>query len=131
MAKKVSENYITDKSLDWGLDPSNNLPFSGQAVQKFIKDELQGRMGTLHYDEGNERYLAFADNADKEAYIADPESNATLVLATWNAPANYTAEIDVTTPPANFIHEDEKGNYIEFTFDIKNRTGASSFQPMK
>lgn len=126
MAKKVSENYITDKSLDWGLDPSNNLPFSGQAVQKFIKDELQGRMGTLHYDEGNERYLAFADNADKEAYIADPENNATLVLATWNAPANYTAEIDVTTPPANFIHENEKGNYIEFTFDIKNRTGAST-----
>lgn len=126
MAKKVSENYITDKSLDWGLDPSNNLPFGGQAVQKFIKDQLQGRMGTLHYDEGNERYLAFADNADKEAYIADPENNATLVLATWNAPANYTAEIDVTTPPANFIHEDEKGNYIEFTFDIKNRTGAST-----
>lgn len=49
-----------------------------------------------------------------------------MVLATWNAPANYTAEIDVTTAPTNFIHEDEKGNYIEFTFDIKNRTGAST-----
>lgn len=126
MAKKVSENYIADKSVDWGLDPSNNLPYSGQAVQKFIKDELQGRMGTLHYDADNERYLAFADNADKEAYLADPENNATLVLATWNAPANYTAEINVATPPANFIHEDTKGNYIEFTFDIKNRTGAST-----
>lgn len=126
MAKKVSENYIADKSVDWGLDPSNNLPYSGQAVQKFIKDELQGRMGTLHYDADNERYLAFADNADKEAYLADPQNNPTLVLATWNAPANYTAEINVATPPANFIHEDEKGNYIEFTFDIKNRTGAST-----
>lgn len=126
MAKKVSENYIADKSVDWGLDPSNNLPYSGQAVQKFIKDELQGRMGTLHYDADNERYLAFADNADKEAYLADPQNNATLVLATWNAPANYTAEINVATPPANFIHEDTKGNYIEFTFDIKNRTGAST-----
>lgn len=126
MAKKVSENYIADKSVDWGLDPSNNLPYSGQAVQKFIKDELQGRMGTLHYDADNERYLAFADNADKEAYLADPQNNATLVLATWNAPANYTAEINVVTPPANFIHEDTKGNYIEFTFDIKNRTGAST-----
>ena len=126
MAKKVSENYITDKTYDWGLDPSNNLPFSGKAVQKFIKDELQGRIGSLHYDEGNERYLAFADNADKEVYLADPVNNATLVLATWNAPANYTAEINVTTAPTNYIHEGEKGNYIEFTFDIKNRTGAST-----
>lgn len=123
---KVSENYISDKTNDWGLDPSNNLPYSGAAIQKFIKDELQNRIGTLHYDESNERYLAFADNVDKEAYLADQENNATLVLATWNAPANYTAEIDVTTAPTNFIHEDEKGNYIEFTFDIKNRTGAST-----
>lgn len=29
---KVSENYISDKTNDWGLDPSNNLPYSGAAI---------------------------------------------------------------------------------------------------
>ena len=32
MAKKVSENNIQDMSQDWGLDTSNNLPYSGAAV---------------------------------------------------------------------------------------------------
>ena len=124
--KNLSYNEIPNKQEDWGLDSRNGLRYSGESVQKYIKDELQGRIGALYYDESNERYLAFADNADKELYLADPTNNATLVLATWNAPANYTAEINVATPPANFIHEDTKGNYIEFTFDIKNRTGAST-----
>ena len=119
--KNLSYNEIPNKEEDWGLDSRNGLKYSGESVQRYIKGELQNRIGTLYYDESNERYLAFADNADKEAYLADPQNNATLVLATWNAPANYTAEINVDTPPANFIHEDEKGNYIEFTFDIKNR----------
>lgn len=124
--KNLSYNEIPNKEEDWGLDPRNGLKYSGESVQRYIKGELQNRMGTLHYDESNERYLAFADNEDKEAYLADPENNATLVLAAWNAPANYTAEINVTTAPTNYIHEDEKGNYIEFTFDIKSRTGVST-----
>lgn len=40
MAKKVSENKITDLSQDWGLDVSNGLPYSGQSVQEFIKEGL-------------------------------------------------------------------------------------------
>lgn len=126
MAKKISENMIPNKNADWAYDESNGLPYSGNAVQSFIKDELQGRMGTLYYDQSNERYLAFADNIDKETYLADPTNNATLVLATWDAPATYTAELNVTTPATNYIHAEDKGNYVEFTFDIKNKSGAST-----
>lgn len=32
MAKKVSENNIQSIKDDWGLDTSNNLPYSGAAV---------------------------------------------------------------------------------------------------
>lgn len=34
--------------------------------------------------------------------------------------------MNVTTSPTNYIHEGDKGNYIEFTFDIKNKSGAST-----
>jgi hypothetical protein len=33
MAKSVSKNDIQNMSEDWGLDPSNGLPYSGAAVQ--------------------------------------------------------------------------------------------------
>jgi hypothetical protein len=41
---KVSTNSITDYSQDWGNDVSTGLPYSGEAVQKFIKDELQDKL---------------------------------------------------------------------------------------
>lgn len=37
---KVSTNPITSLDQDWGLDKATNLPYSGQAVQDFIKKEL-------------------------------------------------------------------------------------------
>ena len=38
---KISENMIPDINADWGLDASNNLPYSGEAVQEFIKRTLK------------------------------------------------------------------------------------------
>jgi hypothetical protein len=37
---KVSPNNITSLTQDWGNDTSVNLPFSGAAVQSFIKSYL-------------------------------------------------------------------------------------------
>lgn len=37
----------------------------------------------------------------------------------------YTAEIDLITPNFNAVLKDTTGNYIEFTFDIKNENGNS------
>ena len=43
MAQKYSTNSIPDGnySEDWGNDSRANLPYSGESVQKFIKEELQ------------------------------------------------------------------------------------------
>ena len=37
---KISINKITSLSEDWGSDSRNGLPYSGQAVQDFIKEGI-------------------------------------------------------------------------------------------
>lgn len=125
MAKKVSENNITDKSQDWGLDTSNNLPYSGAAVQKFIKETLDSKMGFFHYDTSSNRYLCFADEASKNTYLANPTMTE-LVLGAFDAPFNYEAAITMLTPSYNAVFLGSTGNYLDFTFDIKNKEGNST-----
>lgn len=124
MAKKVSENNIQDITQDWGLDTSNNLPYSGAAVQKFIKETFNSKMGYFYYDPSSNRYLCFADEASKDKYVADP-TLAELVLGTFDAPFTYQASIKLLTPSYVPILIGTTGNYISFTFDIKNKEGAS------
>ena len=125
MAKKVSENDIQDMTQDWGLDTSNNLPYSGAAVQKFIKEKLNSKMGYFHYDATSNRYLCFADEASKDAYVANPTLTE-LVLGAFDAPFNYEASITLLTPSYNAVFLGSTGNYIDFTFDIKNKEGNST-----
>lgn len=77
MAKKVSENKITSLSQDWGKDESNGLPFSGQAVQDFIKEGIASantayseRWGAVAFDSSNYTLLGFKDDEDKQAYLS-------------------------------------------------------------
>ena len=125
MAKKVSENNITDMSQDWGLDSSNNLPYSGAAVQKFIKEKLNSKMGYFYYDASSNRYLCFADEASKDEYIEDP-TLTDLVLGAFDAPFNYEASITMLTPSYNAVFLGSTGNFLDFTFDIKNKEGNST-----
>ena len=79
---KISENRIPDINADWGLDTENGLPYSGKAVQEFIKDTFKSKFGYFHYDENNNRYLVFADEASncaieaKEKLKPDYKSNS-------------------------------------------------------
>lgn len=121
---KISTNDISYMSQDWGKDPSNGLPYSGQAIQKFIKQQFGSKIGILHYDSSNNRYLAFADADSRDAYIADPTQTG-LILGTFDAPFNYSAEINLISDSYVAIPVGTTGNYIEFEFDIKNKNGAS------
>lgn len=72
MAKKVYDEEI-NKHTNWGGDESTeNLPVSGNRVQEFIKKTLNGKMGVIHYDTTNNRYIVFADNETKDSYLEDP-----------------------------------------------------------
>ena len=73
MAKKVYDEKI-NKHTNWGGDESTeNLPVSGNRVQEFIKNTLNGKMGVIHYDTTNNRYIVFADNETREWVKEDIE----------------------------------------------------------
>lgn len=124
MANKIYDKEI-NKYTDWGGDSSTeNLPVSGARVQEFIKKTLEGKMGLFHYDETNNRYLVFADSDTRDQYLEDPTKNE-LILGTFEAPFNYEAEINLISEPYKAVQLGSTGNYIEFTFDTKNKQGAS------
>lgn len=92
MAKKISENAIPDINADWGKDASNGLPYSGQAVQTFIKDTMKSLDSSIkkkvgwwcwstNIDASNFYHLwGFASEDDCTKYKSDPEANASLLL---------------------------------------------------
>ena len=125
MAKQTWNNPI-DKSVDWGGDvTTGGLPVSGEQVQKFIKETFDKKAGVFYYDNTNNRYLVFADAEARDKYLLDP-TQTELVLGTFDAPFNYTAEINLTSAAYNAVFLGSTGNYIDFTFDVKNKQGAST-----
>lgn len=124
MAKEYYDKEI-DKHTDWGGDESTGgIPVRGNRVQEFIKNTFGKKMGCFYYDEGNNRYIVFADEESKDKYLQDT-GKTDLILGTFDAPFNYTAEINLTTPTYVAILAGATNNYIDFTFDVKNKQGAS------
>ena len=116
----INYNDIPNIETDW-------QGYSGQSVQKFIKEQLNAKMGVFYFDATNNRYLVFASEEKKNEYIADP-TLTNLVLGTFDAPFNYSAEINLTSNPYNAVFLGSTGNIINFTFDIKNKQGSSTFE---
>ena len=123
--KKLSYNDISNIHEDWMLDPRNGFKYSGESVQKFIKEMLNSKMGYFHYDTASNRYLCFADEESKDKYLENP-TLTDLVLGSFDAPFNYEASITLLTPTYNAVFFGSQGNYIDFTFDIKNKSGNST-----
>ena len=123
---KKSNNDIRNINEDWQLDNRNGLPYSGSSVQRFIKSQLNGKAGTFYFDSTAQKYLVFSDASSRDLYLSDREEYASLLLGTFDAPANYTAEITMATANSNTILKGTTGNYIDFTFDVKTRTGSST-----
>lgn len=124
MAKKVYDKKI-DKRQDWGGDESTDgLPVAGNRIQEFIKEQLNSKAGVFHYDTANNRYIVFADEESQDAYFADP-TKTDLIIGTFDAPFNYSAEITLSSPTYKAILAGTKNNYIDFTFDTKNKSGQS------
>lgn len=125
MARNVWDEPI-DKNIPWdGNEDTNNLPVRGRRVEEFLKGSLNSKIGVLFYDTTNNRYLAFADEEERDKYIADP-TQTDLVLGTFDAPFNYTAEINLASKTYNAVFIGSSGHYIDFTFDVKNKQGAST-----
>lgn len=112
-----------DKNTSWDGDESTgNQPVKGTRVEEFIKETLENKAGEFYYDTTNNRYLVFADAENKDKYLQDTSQND-LIIGTFDAPFNYSAEITLETETYNAISADTTGNYIDFTFTIKNKNG--------
>lgn len=149
MAKKTYNEKITPKT-DWGGDSSTGgLPVAGYRVQEFIKEQLNlrattdqvqklekalaGKAGVFYLDDVSKRYLIFADEASKEAYLADPKKTE-LLLGVINAGSGtddgYSAIINLESQMYNTISLGTVGNYIDFTFQVYNKSGMPTGEPV-
>ncbi len=114
-----------DKTIDWGgNEMTGGLPVKGSRVQEFIKDQLEHRIGILYYDATANRYLAFADDINRDEYLADT-TRTDLILGTFDAPFNYSASIRLVSEQKVNVMKGSTGNYIEFSFDTFNKEGLS------
>ena len=109
-------------SQDWGYDSSTGLPYSGRAVQKFIKEQFGAKMGYFYYDTSGNRYLVFASEESKDEYLANP-TKTEIILGSFDAPFNYEAEINLLSDSYVAVPLGTTGNVIEFTFKTKNKNG--------
>ena len=118
MPKKISENPIPDIHADWGNDERNGMPYSGQAVQTFLKKQLQNKFGVLYHDESMNMYLCFTDAESRDTYLADPLNHTDLVIGRFDAPSVYYASIVLQTPTQVTVFNGGSGNTITFTFGV-------------
>lgn len=124
MAKKIWDEDITGYEQDWGGDDSTgNLPISGRAVQKFLKQELNSRVGYMIKPDGSNAYYCFAS---EETYLkwldASDEEKPQYVLASFIAPAEFKAVIKLLGTWPKTILKGTSGIYLEYTFDVYNDT---------
>ena len=125
MAKKIYDEKI-DKNTEWGGDASTGgLPVAGRRVQEFIKKQLNSKAGVFYYDTTNNRYLVFADEDTKNSYLENT-TRSDLIIGAFDAPFNYSAKIILESPTYNAVALGATGNYVDFAFDIENKTGLTT-----
>ena len=82
---RVSENKIPNLNADWGNDETNNLPYSGKAVQDFIKkyckiteENNDTKVGETYFDTANMKFYTFRTTEDKEEFIQNGDISLVL-----------------------------------------------------
>ena len=116
---KIIDRKIENMSVPWEN-------YTGGRVEEFIKEQFGAKAGLFYYDSSNNRYMVFADQTACDAYLEAPQENPHLLIAVFDAPFNYTAEISLITPRFNAVPSGATGVYLEFSFDTKNKSGQST-----
>ena len=85
---KTSQNNIQNLDEDWGNDANVGLPFSGEAVQAFIKSYLRNVTAAAWFDPTNYTMYFFASEEDRNSFINDPSQTS---LPTFSCPMNFSS----------------------------------------
>lgn len=75
---KISSNKIESINEDWGVDKRNGLPYSGQAVQSFIKSTFNAKVGASYFEPATMTLLGFRNAEERNEYITS--GNPDLVI---------------------------------------------------
>lgn len=76
-------DHEINKHTDWDGDESTfGKPVSGRAVQKFIKDSLNSKIGFIYEDTRRGKFYGFADREDYLEYLET--QNPELIISKWN-----------------------------------------------
>ena len=76
---KISTNNIPNIDADWALDEKTGLPYSGLAVQKFIKDTLNEKTASVYFDSAASVLYTFKSESDLNEWFGS--KNEDLVLS--------------------------------------------------
>ena len=79
---KISPNNITSLSQDWSNDEQTGLPFSGAAVQQFIKSYLGSIARATYFDPTSMTLYYFASEEDRQAFIDNPQLTRLVLFST-------------------------------------------------
>lgn len=82
---KYSDNNIQNLGEDWSLDERNGKPYSGRAVQAFIKTYLsmasnnkETKVGAVYFDTQAMKLYTFKTQDDRQKFLNDGDSSVIL-----------------------------------------------------
>lgn len=124
--KRIINEEIPNISQPWGgTDAQGQWGYDFEQVEAFLKRTFGGKIGLFYYDTTNNRYMCFADEESRDAYLDDPVGNNSLLLGTFDAPFNYSAHIHVQNTYMSLL-KGETGVFLEYTFEILNKEGGDT-----
>ena len=101
---KVSTNSITSYEQDWSNDTSVGLPFSGEAVQTFIKDELKSKLGSADAEikiKDQLKSQLFGGGTNKIVTEVDGNSETLTITSKDSEGVQTTRDINIGMPDVN------------------------------
>lgn len=97
---KFSENKIPSAEEDWGKDPLNGLPYSGEAVQTFIKEQLEARPTNESTDK---KILDKVFDGGNKSIVTGIEATSEILRVTSvnSDGEEKTTDFDIANPDVN------------------------------
>ena len=137
--KKYSDNAISSLNDDWGNDPKDgNLPFSGKAVQDFIKSQLGEKVGyaSTELDTTLDKTFIyfFQSQATYEEWVADKVGNEDNIKFSCELPTGggnqtldvYSVSLEKPDDQALEIITTNTKVYLKIRANSKVKRGGSN-----
>ena len=124
MAKQFSPNSIRPTD-DWAIDTRNNLPYSGQAIQNYIKSGLAQSVGAAYFNQSNFTLYFFNSTADRDTFAADNTRTDLIVSSTaLNLSSDMYRVLVTNNLPSYDVQVATNVNTLQLSldFDVQTKT---------